>query len=209
MAERRTPGEDVGDLDVLADDVPRGLDAVAAHVQERPAARRLGIPEVRCVRTGVTLAGAHREDPAEGTGGDHLADLDDIRAEDLVLEVAVEESCLLDETEHLGGLFGVPPERLGAQDALAGRDRGADRLEMEVVGQRDDDEVDVRVGAQAGDRVVRALDAVATGEVGPASATGGGAGHDPRPGHEPQPRYVVVGDEAGTDHPETDITRHQ
>ena len=174
VAERRAPGEDLGDPDVLADDVAGRLDAVTAHVQERAAAGGLGIPEVRRMRPGVALTRAHREDPSERARRHHLGDLDDLRAEDLVLHVAVEHARVLDEAEHLGRLRGVPAERLRAQDALAGRGRGPDRLEMEVVGEGDDDEVDLGVGAQAGHRVV-------------ASARSRGRSRRPRPARRPSP----------------------
>jgi hypothetical protein len=65
MAERGAPGERLGHRDVLAEQVAGGLDRMAAHVEQRPAAGGLGLPEVRRVRAGVGLAGAHGDDVAD------------------------------------------------------------------------------------------------------------------------------------------------
>ncbi len=143
---------------------------MAAHVEEGAAASRLAVPEVGGVRTGVTLAGAHRQHATHRPGRDHLMDLDDLGREDLVLEVPVEDAGLANEPQHLRGLGRVPAERLRAQHALARRDRGPDGLEVEVVGQRDDDEVDAGIGAQLGHRVIGPVDPVAPREVGAAAA---------------------------------------
>ena len=147
VAERRAPCEHVLDRHVLAHDPARGLDAVAAHVQERAAARRLDVPEVLGVRPRVALAGAHRQHPPEGARVDQLPELHDLGAEHLVLEVAVEDAGVGDEAQHLGRLVAGPAERLRAEHALARGDRGADCVEMQVVRERDHDQVDGRVGA--------------------------------------------------------------
>ena len=161
------------------------------------------------MRPGVALTRAHREDPSERARRHHLGDLDDLRAEDFVLHVAVEHARVLDEAEHLGGLRGVPAERLGAQDALARSGRGPDRLEMEVVGQGDDDQVDLGVAAQAGHRVVRPRDPVGGREGRGPRAARAGVRHGPGARHVPEAGQVVVRDEAGPEHPEADLVGHQ
>ena len=186
------------DPDVLADDVAGSLDAVTAHVEERAAAGRLGVPEVRRMRPGVALTRAHREDPSEGARRDHLGDLDDLRAEDFVLHVAVEHARVMDEAEHLGGLRGVPAERLGARTPLPAAVGGPDRLEMEVVWEGDDDQVDLGVAAQGGHRVVGPVDAVAGREGRGPLAAGRGIRDGPGARHVPEAGQVVVRDEAGT-----------
>ena len=210
VAERRAPGEDLADRRVLADDEAGGLDAVAAHVEERAAAGRLGIPEVGGVRTRVTLARAHREDPPERARGDHLGDLHDLRAEDLVLEVAVEDAGLADEPEHLRRLVArsaraasctatpLPPAT-AARTASRWRWFGRAMTTRSTSGSR----------AQAVHRVVRPLDPVACGERVAALAAGRGAGHDPGARHVAQPGQVVVRDEPGSDEPEADLVEHQ
>ena len=95
-------------------------------------------------------------------------------------------------------------------DALAAGDGRADRVEVEVVRQGDDDEVDLGVGAQARPSSRRSASiAVTRREGGPALAAGRGARDDPGARHEPQPGHVVVGDEPGSDEPEADLGRHQ
>ena len=184
MAERRAPGEDLCDPDVLADDVPGRLDAVTAHVQERAAAGRLGVPEVLRMRPGVALTRAHREDPPERARRDHLGDLDDLRAEDFVLHVAVEDARVLDEAEHLGGLRAFRPSGLVHRTPLpaAAAARTASRWRW-LGGRRRPGHLGV--AAQAGHRVVvRAMPwevakAAARVAAGPGVRHGPGARHVP------------------------------
>jgi len=55
----------------------------------------------------------------------------------------VEDAGLLHDLEHLARLRRRAAERLGAQDSLAGLGRGAHRVRVQVVRQRDHHEVDV------------------------------------------------------------------
>ena len=123
VAERGAPGERLGQRDVLAEEVARRLDRVAAHVEQRAAAGRLGVPEVRGVRAGVRLAGADGEHLADRAVLDHLARLHHVRREHLGLGVAVHHAGVLDDPEDLRRLRRVAGERLRADDRLAGARR--------------------------------------------------------------------------------------
>ena len=95
------PTPDLGDRVVLAEEVPRRFDGVAAHVEQRAAAGGLGVPEVRCVRTGMTLAGAHGEQLADAAGLDHLVGLGDVGREHRALGIAVPDAGFVGRIEDL------------------------------------------------------------------------------------------------------------
>ena len=77
-----------------------------------------------------------------------------------------------------------------------------------LVGQRHDDEVDLGVGAQRLDRVVRPAPE-ALGERRAAIRVPVGVGHDPRAGDVAQAERVELADEARAEHPDADVAHRQ
>ena len=202
--EGRAPRERRLDPDVLAEHVARGLDAVGRHVEHRAAAGELGIPEVRGMRPGVRLAGTERDRPTDGTRLDHLAHPHQLGTEDDVLEVAAPDAGRCHGPEHLRGLVRGSGEWLGAHDALAvagGRRHG---LHVEVVRQRDDDQIDVLVGAHGVDGVVGVRVAQLFGEPAAARLVAAVAGGQSDVAHVAQAPGVELADEAGAEHADAD-----
>ncbi len=128
---------------VLADVVANDLDAVAAKVDDRPAAGQSAVPEPRRVRAGMGFAGAHPGDVADGSRAHCLDRLERLGRVAQVLEVAAEHARLFDRLEHPSRLVGVAAERLGAQHRLAGCGGQRDCLLVQKVGQPDNDYVSV------------------------------------------------------------------
>jgi hypothetical protein len=208
--ERVAPGEDIANRDVLAEHRSSGLGAVRGHVEEGAAAGEVGVPEMRRMRAAVALASSERRQPTDRSRLDHLAHSDHLGVEDDILEVGIEDAGVADEAEHLGGLLRVSAERLRAGDPLAVARRGTNRVEVEVVRERDHDEVDLGVGT---DRVdgVEGTAAEPLGErLAPLRA---GAPVRDHPGvvDVAQPECVELADEAGAEHADADGAhlRHQ
>ena len=65
-------GQDLDRPDALADEAADDLDAVAAHVDDRPAAGDRLVPEPGAVRAGMGLARADPENAAQGAGPDGI-----------------------------------------------------------------------------------------------------------------------------------------
>ncbi len=206
--EGRAPGEHVAHGDVLAEEVAGGFGAVRAHVQQRAATGQLGIPEVRGVRAAVALARPERRQPPDRAGLDHLVHPDRLDGEDDVLHVQVVDAGRLDQADHLGRLDRVAPERLGAGDALAVPGRQPDRLDVEVVRQRHDDEIDLRIGADGLHRVQRTA-AEPSGERLAALRPGAPVGGDVDARHVAQAERVELADEPGPQEPDADLACHQ
>jgi hypothetical protein len=117
------------------------------------------------VGTGVRFTGADGEHASNGAGLNQLMGPHDRRGEDLGFRVPVDHPCRGDGGEHLPGLGSVPGERFRTDDVLAvsgGRERG---LEVQVVRQRDQDEIDVRAGRHGFDAIggMRNLPAICEG----------------------------------------------
>ena len=115
---------------------------------------------------------------------------------------------LLDETEHLAGFGGVAAQRLRARHGLAVRGRGSNGLDVQVVGQRHDDEVDLGVHADRLDRVERPA-AEALAERSPSIGTGAEVGDDADALYVAQAERVELGDETGPEHADADLAGHQ
>ena len=75
---------------------------------------------------------------------DDLEDLAEVRRVDHVLAVCVDDAGFFDRRQHLDGLGLVHPQRLLAQDVLAGRGREQRVLEVPVVRQAQVDRVEGR-----------------------------------------------------------------
>jgi hypothetical protein len=138
---------------------------VAHHVVEHPAALLVAAPEPRRVRPGVLLGGAREVGPAgepRAALPQQLPPVLDVRAEELVLEVAVRESGAPHQREQVLGLGHGARERLLArhapQRAAPALDRVDERLDVldaRVVGPADPDRVD------GGSATISAIDAKA------------------------------------------------
>ena len=105
---------------------------------------------------GMRLARADPGHVADGPGLDGRDRLERLGRVAQVLEVAGEDAGRLDDVEHPLRLLGGPPERLRAQHRLAGLRGQPDRLLVQEVGQRDDDDVGVGMvdrGGQVGRRL--------------------------------------------------------
>ncbi len=203
MDEGVAPGEDVPRRQVLAEQEARDLDPMARHVEQRPAPGELGVPEVGGVRAAVALPGAEGGHPPDRAGRDHVADAQDVRVPDDVLQVRREDAGVRHRAEHVGGLRRVPPERLRAGDGLPGRGGGEDGIAVEVVRERDDDEVHARVGADLLDRrIAPAVEAL--GERGASGRVRVAVRDDARVRDVPEPERVELPDEAGAEHAHAD-----
>src|SRR5256885_3287418 len=158
---------------------------------------------MRGVRTAVALARTKGRHDADRPRLDHLVHPDRLGVEHDVLEIGVEHAGVRDELEHLASLGGVPAEGLRASDGLAVPGRGADGLDMEMVRERHDDEVDLRIGADGLDRVE-----------GPAAETRGEGlaslgscapvRHHACVGDVAETERVELPDEPGAEHPDPD-----
>ncbi len=89
--------------------------------------------------------------PADGPGVDHLLGLDQARGEHFGLGVTVPDTGLLDGVEAGLGFLTRTAERLGADDALAGRRRRPHGLHVQVVRDGDEDQVHVVAGDEGVD----------------------------------------------------------
>ena len=201
MDQRGAPGEDVRDREVLAEQEARVLRAVRGHVQQRAAAGQLRVPEVRRVRPGVALAGAHRREAADGAGLHHVPHPEQVRVEDHVLEVGVEDAGLVDRPEHVRGLGGVAAQGLRARDALARLRQRDHRVTVEVIRDGDDDEIDVVGCAQLLERGDRPA-AEPLGVRVPALLARVAADGEDRLAHVAQAQGVELPDEAAAQHPD-------
>ena len=136
------------DLDgaiALAHEAAADLDAVAAQVDDGAAAGQAMVPEPGRMGAGVGLPGAHPGDVTDGSVLHGLDGLERLGGVDQVLQVAAEDTGLLDRLQHALGLIRGAPQGLGHEHGLAGpRDR-ADGLLVQEVGQRHDDHVRVRM----------------------------------------------------------------
>ncbi len=178
------------------------------HVEQRAAPRQVGVPEVVGVRTTVPFARPECREATDRPRLDHLAHPDHLGVEDDVLEIGAEDPGFRHEAEHLGRFLGVPSERFGAGDALAVPGCGANGLEMEVVRERDDDEVDLRIGADGIDRVERPAAEAGAKRFAPLRS-GAPVGHDPSALDVAQALRVELADEPGAEHPDADVAHDQ
>ena len=94
---------------------------------------------------GMRLARADPRDVADRAGLDRAHGLERLRRVAEVLEVAAEHARPLDDVEDPLRLVRRPPQRLRAEDRLAGLRREPDRLLVEEVRDADDDDVGVGV----------------------------------------------------------------
>ena len=120
-----------------------------------PPVRRPSQNQAEC-GPGMRLARADPGDVADRAGPHRRDRLERLGRVAQVLEIAAEDAGRLDRLEHPTGLLGGPPERLRAEHRLAGLCRELDRLLVEEVRQRDDDDVGVGVvdgGRQVGGRL--------------------------------------------------------
>jgi len=185
----------------LADEVADDLDAVAAEVDDGAAAGEPAVPEPGAVGARMRLAGADPGHVTQGTVLDGLDRLEGLGRVAQVLEIAAEHPGLLDGLEHPPGLVGGSAKGLRAQDGLAGRGHRLDGLLVEVVRERDHD--DVRLGVADRRLHVRRerRDAPAVAErLAPGLAP---RIHDPHPVPATLPvegHRVEVPDEAGAEH---------
>ena len=141
MDERVGPAHHLDGPVLLAHVGADDLDAVAAEVDDRPAARLRRVPEPGAVRAGMRLARARPEDVADLArlhGRDRLQRL---RRVDEILEVAAEDAGALDRVEHPLRLLGRARERLRAEHRLAVLRAELDRLLVQLVRQPDHDRV--------------------------------------------------------------------
>ena len=129
----------------LPDEVADDLDAVAAEVDDRAAAGQPPVPEPRRMRSGVRLARADPGHVPDRSALDRADRLERLRRVAEVLEVAGEHARALDRVEHPLRLLGGPPERLRAQDRLAGVRGDRDGLFVHEVRHSDDHDVGLRV----------------------------------------------------------------
>ncbi|GMA23514.1 hypothetical protein GCM10025864_12730 [Luteimicrobium album] len=113
-----------------------------------------------------------------------------------------------DRAQDLRRLVAGARERLGADHALAGGRRGADRREMRLVGERDDDEVDVRVRAELLHGGVLGGDAPAATEVGGSTGVAGVVRDELRGPDVAQRVGVRVADEAGAEEADAGLAGH-
>ena len=134
----RSPAEGPERPLVLADEASPDLDAVAAHVDDRAAARLLRIPEPGAVRSGVGLARPRPEDAAERALLHRREGFEGLRRVDEVLEIAGENPCLLHGFEHLAGFGSGSAEGFGAQDGFPGLRGEPDGFFVYIVGEPDD-----------------------------------------------------------------------
>ena len=134
----------------LADEVADDLDAVAAKVDDRAAARQPAIPEPGRMGSRVGLTRADPRDVADRALGRRLDRLERLRRVTQVLEVATEDARRLYRRQHPAGFLGRASERLRAQDGLARGRRQPDRLLVQEVGQGDHDHIGVRMVDRGG-----------------------------------------------------------
>lgn len=207
MNQRGTPGEDVPDGQILAEQVAGGLDAVRGHIEECPATGLPGIPEMGRVGTAVAFARPEGDQPADRSGIDHLVHPDRLGREHDVLQVGMEDARLLDQLEHLGRLAGVPAEGLGAGDRLAPGRGCLDGAEVELVREGDHDQVNLGIGAQRIDRVDRPAAELPGKGLAPLRSRAV-VGDDPGVRGMAQAQRVERADEPGAKHPDPNVT-HQ
>ncbi len=185
----------------LSDEVANDLDAVAAEVDDGPATGEPPIPEPGGVRPGMGFARADPGDVAQCSILDRLEGLERLRRVAQVLEIATEDTGLLDRLQDLLSLLGIASEWLGAQHRLTGRRCRRHRLHVEVVRQSDDHDVRVPMvdGRLEVGRVLR--DPPPLAECGPARLGPGVDDLDPvAPALAVQRGGVEVTDQTGAEH---------
>src|ERR1700687_3786818 len=202
--ERGAPGEDVLDRMLLAEQVASGLDRVAAHVQQGAPAGDLSVPEMGRVRPRVGLAGTDRQEISDGSGLDPGARLHDVPREDLGLGVAVDHARRPGQPNHLGGLRRVARQRLGAHERLLRRGRDPGRVDVQVIGQPDHDQLHLRIGTQGIHRRVVTRDPMASPKLLGALLGTGVIRHNLRARDVTQAVHVEVRDETGAE--QADLT---
>ncbi len=143
--QRVGPAHDLDGPVGLADEAADDLDAVAAHVDDRAPAGELRIPEPGAVRAGVRLAAADPERLPDRAVPHRLQRLERFRRIDQILQIAGEDARSLDRLQHLLSLLGLAPERLGAEDGLAGPGGLEHDVAVEEVRQANHDGVGLRV----------------------------------------------------------------
>jgi hypothetical protein len=158
------------------------------------------------VRAGVRLARTDGQHLADRAGLDHVARAHHVGREHLGLGVAVHDAGLADDPHDLCRLVPGARERLRAHDRLAGRGGDADRIEVQVVGEPDDDELDLGIRAEVGDLGVLRRDAVAGPERRGTLGAARVVRHGTRAGNLVEAGHVEVGDEAGPDQADLDGT---
>src|SRR5688500_16179557 len=99
----RAPGHHLANPVLLADEVPRGLYAVAAKVVESTPAGEIDVPEVRAVRTAMRFPRAYPEDSPHAAVLDDLSCLHHRRCEYLCFRISVHGSGSPGCVEHLPG----------------------------------------------------------------------------------------------------------
>jgi hypothetical protein len=156
-AARRVADDGALDPDRLAaEQHPRQVHAVAAHVVQRAAAELADVADVRRVVVVEPEPALDRRQPPDPARGDELADGDPRRMVAVHERLHQQDPGLVGRGDHPLRVGDRQRQRLLAQDVLA-RAGGGDRpLGVKVVGERDVDGVDVLVGEQC---LVRAVDA--------------------------------------------------
>ena len=162
--ERVDPREHLDGPVALAHEAADDLDAVAAEVDDRAAARLPPVPEPRRMRTRMCLPRARPRDGSDVPGLHRLHGLQRLRCVGEVLEVAGEHAGALDRVEDALRLLGVARERLRAENRFPVPRAQLDRLLVHVVGQTDDDDVALGMRNRLLEVRRRVRHAVLTGE---------------------------------------------
>ena len=138
------------------------LDRVAAHVHRHPAAAAPGVVEPAGVRPVVLLGLLDQVDPAERPSSTSCLEPDVLRSEAELLGVAEHHPGSLAGGDHPVALGQAQGHRLLDDDVLAGQGGLEGRLAVQVVGQAEHDQVDLRtvvegavIGEVVGDRPAR------------------------------------------------------
>ncbi len=198
--ERGAPGEHLGDLGLLAEQEAGVFGAMGCHVEQRAAARQLGVPEVRRVRAGVALAGAHRREPPDRARADHVAHAEQVGVEDHVLEVGVEHAGVGHGAQHVGRLAGSSGRAASCTRRPCPRRRGPGRRRGAGgwAPRRSTRSTSGSAHSSSSVAIGPAAEALRVG--GPTLGVGVAPGHQQRVAHVAQAERVELADEAAAEH---------
>jgi hypothetical protein len=130
---------------ILADEIARDLDAMAAHVDDRAAAGDRLVPEPIAVRARVRFTAARPQHLAQRPALHRMKRLERFRRIHEVFQIPGEHPRLLDRFQHPFRFFRRATQRLGAQNGLARLRRQRHRFFMQIIGQPNHDHIRVRV----------------------------------------------------------------
>ena len=132
------------------------LDGVAAHVHGHAAAGSLDVPEMRGVRAVVLLRLLQERGPAQRAGIQQLLEADVLGGEAQLLGIHQLHAGRAAGRDHPVGLGQVQAQRLLDHDVLAGRGGIEHDLAMQMIGNADHHQLDLRPRQQArGNRSAR------------------------------------------------------